>query len=184
MKNKTMTCYRWVTEDMTSEHNEKIKWEIGKWQKHEGEIELCKKGLHACASPLDSLNNVYGNRWFVSEAKGEIINDEDKFVASEMRLVKEIPIIIIKRFALFCAKQNLKYTKDEKVHSCVNVIKKYLDGKATEEEIRAAWAAAWAARAAWATREAVGAARAAAWAATRKEQEEELKRLIKEEVGI
>ena len=168
--NKITKCYRFVTDELKS-WNGNVQWELGKWQKHKGELELCHEGLHACISPLDSLNYINGDRWFISEAKGKIVKDNDKFVAGEMRLVKEIPIIVLKRFSLFCAKDCLKYyTKkypdDNRVSECIRITEAYLDGKATLDELSAAGSAA----------------RSAAGSAARRRQNKELLRLIKEAV--
>ncbi len=55
------------------------------------------------------IRNVYGQRWFISEARGEIDKQDNKFAASEMRIVDEIPKIVLQRFAIWCAKDSLKY---------------------------------------------------------------------------
>lgn len=68
----------------------------------------------------------------------------------------------LKYYGLECAKLSLKYTKDNRVKKCLNVVSKYLKGKANIDELRAAREAAWSARLA-ATESA--AARAAAWSA-------------------
>ena len=92
---KTIIGFKFIRDDMTSENGNQ-KWEIGKWYSMpKNKLELCEKGFHACLTPQQSLNFIYGHKWFQIEAKGKIIfsdeNDlEPKFVASEMRLVKEI----------------------------------------------------------------------------------------------
>ena len=94
-----MKCYRFVEQNLTSQHGS-IHWEIGKWQKHEGHLALCTSGFHASKRPIDSLHYVFGTRWFHAEARGTIIYDDDKFVASEMRLVREIPVKVVQQFAI------------------------------------------------------------------------------------
>ena len=123
---KTKICYRFVNEDMTSKQDGKTKWEIGKWNKQDGELKCCKNGLHASLTPLESLNNIYGDKWFIAEYKGKIVKDGDKFCVNEMRLIKEIPIMVIKKFALFCAKDCLKYYEkkypgDKRVSECIKI---------------------------------------------------------------
>lgn len=205
MKNKI--CYRFVKEDMTSNKDGVTKWKIGKWNKVEGKLKCCSNGLHASLTPRESLNNIYGDRWFIAEYRGNISKEDDKFCANEMRLIKEIPIIVIKRFALFCAKQCLKnyekqYPDDKRVSECIRITELYLDGKATLKELSAAESAAWstARSAAWsaawfaryaaesaalsAARSARYAAESAAWSAAESAalsaQNKELLRLIKE----
>ena len=183
---KTITCYRFVTDNLKSDEDKNISWIIGKWNKIDVKPKCCESGFHASMTSLQSLNNVYGNRWFIAEARGKFDKEYDKFCSTEMRLVKEIPIEVIKRFALFCAKDCLKYYEkeypnDNRVSECIRITELYLDGKATLKELTAARAAAWAA---WAAEDAARAAGAAwaAWAAraAEKRQEKEIKRLIKE----
>jgi len=171
----TIKCYRWVKDDMTSENDSKTLWKVGEWKKIEGKIKICEKGLHACKNPYDSMKNIYGNRWFLAESKGNIIEKGDKFVASEMRLIKELPNIIWKRFALFCAKECEKnyqkeYQNDKRVSDCNKATEDYLDGKIKIEELEKARSAAWSAvRSAVrsAARSAAFAAWSAAWSAVR-----------------
>ena len=161
--------YKFIQSDMKSK-NGNITWKLGKWQKHEGEIELCKNGFHACLTPKQTLDYVYGDKWFIVEARGKILHKkDDKFVASEMRLVKEIDALqVLKRWALWNAKQCLKnYTAwnkdDTRVADCIRVCEEFLDGKATIEQVNAARSAA----------------ESAAWSAARSAAEKELNRLVK-----
>jgi hypothetical protein len=142
-----MKGYKFVTKDLKSKEGN-CQWEIGKW-KHENEIKLCQKGLHACRTALQSLQYVYGDKWFIVEAKGKMKEEKgDKFVATDMRLVKEIPIDnIVKRFSLFCAKDCLKnyekkYPNDKRVSDCIKATEDYLDGKITLRKLDAARSAA------------------------------------------
>ena len=200
--------YRFVKDDMTSQSGH-TEWEIGKWNKHEGEIELCASGFHACKTPYQSIHNIYGNRWFLCEARGKIIHDKDKFVASEMRLVKEISETVSQWFALACARRALKYyTKkypdDNRVAVCLDANENYLNNPTPENlkklqdaayaanaayaAANAAYAAAYAANAANAAYAAANAADAAADAAEIKWQKNILNRLVKtapkKEAGI
>ena len=167
----TIKCYRWVKDDMTSENDSKTLWKVGEWKKIEGKIKICEKGLHACKNPYDSMKNIYGNRWFLAESKGNIIEKGDKFVASEMRLIKELPNIIWKRFALFCAKECEKnyekeYPDDKRVSDCNKATEDYLDGKIKIEELEKARSAAWSAVRS-AVRSAARSAADAVWSAAR-----------------
>ncbi len=136
---KRIKCYRFVGDDLTSENGE-LSWKIGEWNKVNGEIVCCTSGLHAALTPRDSISNVYGQRWFIAEARGEIVRQDNKFASSEMRIVEEIPMIVLQRFAIWCAKDSLKYyekkyPKDTRASDCIKAAEDYLDGKIKIEEL-------------------------------------------------
>ena len=59
----------------------------------------------------------------------------------------------LRLFAVWCAREALKLVKkpDQRSINACDVAERYANGKATKDELNAAWAAAWdAARAAWA----------------------------------
>jgi len=89
MKQKIIKGFKFIQDNMKSKNGNHI-WKIGKWYKYEGKLKICEKGFHACLTPQQSLEYIYGDKWFIVEARGNIINDSNKFVASEMRLIKEI----------------------------------------------------------------------------------------------
>jgi len=193
-----MKGYRFVTDDLKSEHG-KVQWKVGEWQKQGGTLKLCENGFHASKDPLDSLNYIFGTRWFQVEARGKILHDNDKLCAEEMRLVQEIPIIIIKKFAIECAKHVLpfyekQYPDDKRPRDAIGAAEKYLADPSPENlgllkkceaaAYAAAWNAAWTAAGDVAGDVARAAAYAAAWNAAgdaeRKWQHKHLKQLIKE----
>ena len=175
---KTQKGYKWLKQDMRSKNGNQ-KWEFDTWVKHEGELKLCENGLHASDNALDSLEYIYGDRWFIVEARGTILKDEDKFVASEMRLVKELDVKkILVPFACFAARRCLKffeekYPNDSRPRNAIEAAENYVKNPSEKNRApaRAARAAAEAAagaaaKAAWtAARAATKAAVAAAWAA-------------------
>ena len=163
-----MKGYRFVTDSLKSYYGQ-TQWIIGKWRKCKGELSLCHNGFHASQKPIDSLSYVTGTRWFECEARGQILKDTDKFCASEMRIVKEIPNKVIQRFAIDCAWRVLhkfeeKYPDDKRPRQAIEAARAYLKSP-TEENLaaEAAWAAARAA--AWDAAEAAWDAAEAAWAA-------------------
>jgi len=175
--------YRFVTDDLKSQHG-KVQWVVGEWQKQKGKLVLCGHGFHASQRPLDSLNYNFGIRWFECEARGNILKDIDKFCASEMRLVREIPNKVIQEFAIDCAWRVLhiferEYPTDKRPRQTLEAAKAYLKFPTGEnlEKLNAASAAARAAAwdAAW------DAAWAAASAAEQKWQNRHLLNLIRKE---
>jgi len=176
--NKTITGYKFIKQDMNSIKGG-TKWRLKQWKKHKGEINLCQKGFHATRTALQSLDYPYGPRWFIVEAKGEFKEKkDDKFVASEMRLVKELPTKkIAVEFAIKCAKRCLKnfekeYPEDKRPREAIEATKNWLkkptkkNGSAARFAAESAWSAAWSARSAGsAARSARSAAESAAMSA-------------------
>ena len=78
-----MKGYKFIHKDMKSE-NGNLKWEIGKWYQEE-DIEICERGLHACQEPLESLEYIYGERWFIVEAKEQETKDLYDFIISDLK---------------------------------------------------------------------------------------------------
>ena len=175
MKGGKMKGYRFVTNDLKSEH-ENIQWEIGKWQKCKGKLSLCECGFHASEKPIDSINYISGTRWFECEAKGKILKDRDKFCASEMRLTQEIPNKVLRQFAIDCARRILhifeeKYPIDTRPRRALEAARTYLQNPCEENRLTlvnasyASYAATHAARAAYVSYDAANAAANAANAA-------------------
>jgi len=166
----SVKCFRFVTENLKSQSGD-IQWIPGEWVKHEGPLSLCKSGLHASRDPLDSLNYVYGDRWYLAEARGKIVENKDKFCASEMRIVKEIPLTVIQRFAIDCAERMLKsfeekYPEDRRPREAIEAARRCLEDPTEENRSAArlaAWSAAWLTAGLAAGSAAESAARLAAW---------------------
>jgi len=79
-------------------------YEPGKTYEHEGEIELCESGFHACHE-LWQVWTYYQNNgktaYYEVECGGDIIESDDntgKFVCSEIKLVREIDVTDVARF--------------------------------------------------------------------------------------
>ena len=143
LENEMSKCYRFVNADMTSYQDKKIKWKLGEWKEQSGNLKCCSNGLHASLTPLQSLNNIYGEKWFIAEYKGKIVEEDNKFCASQMRLVKEIPIKVLQYFSIRCAKRVLKfyekkYPNDKRPALAIQAAEDFLDGKITIKEANAA----------------------------------------------
>ena len=173
----TKTGYKFVTANMKSREGN-ITWKLGEWQKHEGNIVPCESGFHACQEPRDAFENyIYGDRFFIVEARGKIKKENDKFVASEMRLISEVDLKRVSvEWAIYCASLVLsiyekEYPTDNRPRKAIEAAEKWLENPNEKNRIaaKAAAAAAKAAdAAAWAADTAAGAAwagDAAAWAA-------------------
>ena len=135
----TIECYRFVEPDLTSANGD-VTWRIGEWNRTTGPVRCCANGLHASPTPRDSLRNVYGRRWFLAEARGELSRQPHKFAASEMRLVEEIPAAVLRRFAVRCAQDALDHLErrhpvDARVRQCLQAADGFLDGTLHEADL-------------------------------------------------
>ena len=180
---KTIKGYKFIQKNMASKNGD-CRWKLKEWKKFDGELKMCSQGFHASLTPLDSLKYIYGDMWFVAEARGKILKDDDKFAASEMRLAEEIPVKkVLCWFAIACARRSLKYwdkkyPNDKRPLKSIEAAEIYLKNpntgnlnelKNAESAARSAWSAA---RSAWS-------AESAAWSAEIKWQNEILLKLIK-----
>lgn len=90
-----MKVYKATDKDMKCRG---FQYELGKTAEVEGDIELCKNGLHACEMPLDVLGYYApgdGSRYFEAELKdasSEKHSDDTKRVGKKLTLSAEIGI--------------------------------------------------------------------------------------------
>jgi hypothetical protein len=126
----------------------------GEWLTHDGPLELCESGLHACVDPFDALKYAPGPVLCLVEIDGETLTGDDKLVAMRRMIVKRLDMTTeLRAYARWCALSVIDKW------DAPDVVRMYLE--TGDETLRtAAWAAA---DAAWA---AADAARAAARAAT------------------
>ena len=92
-----MKGYKGMTKDMTCRG---MQYEVGKTYHVDGEIALCRNGLHFC----EQLYNVFGfyerdngNRYFEVSADGQIISNDMKSVASKLTIIRELTDIEVNR---------------------------------------------------------------------------------------
>ena len=146
---QTKIGYKWLTSNMRSMRGN-LTWKLGEWKKYSGKLKICKRGLHASPTPLDSLEYIYGNRWFIVEYSGNVIKEDDKFVASKMRIVKELDSKrILIPFACLCARRCLKnyekeYPKDFRPRKAIEAAEECIRNPTAKNKgiaTRASWKA-------------------------------------------
>ena len=90
-----MKVYKATDKDMKCRG---FQYELGKTAEVDGDIELCKNGLHACKMPLDVLGYYApgdGSRYFAAELEDvsdEMHSDDTKRVGKKLTLSAEIGI--------------------------------------------------------------------------------------------
>ena len=71
---------------------------------HDGELVMCRSGLHASESIIDALNYAPGSIVCRVELSGEVIHDDDKSVASERTILWRVRGgALLRDFARKCA---------------------------------------------------------------------------------
>ncbi len=178
--------YKFLKEDGLSTHADHP-WplptatEPGAWVEVEGELIACRNGLHSCTEK--NLVRWMAPHLYRLEYDGEVIDDDEKSFGRRARLVERIDAWndrTARLFAVDCAEHVARFWVAPedctwKPSDTLDVVRRYSEGKATEDELAAAGAAARAAAenaagyAAWnaAGYAAWNAARAAAWNAAR-----------------
>ena len=92
-----MKGYKGMSKDMTCRG---MKYEIGKTYEVDGEISLCKNGLHFCKNLKDVLDYYEkddNNRFFEVEAIGEVVSCGNKIVTDRLKIIRELSKKIINR---------------------------------------------------------------------------------------
>jgi len=147
----------------------------GAWMPPIADIKPCERGYHLCREK--DLLYWLGPAIWEAEYRGERIDAEDKIVVSEARLVRRLKNWndrTARLFACDCAERSLPifardFPNDKRPAEAIRVARLYAIGKATADEIAAAWDAARdaAGDAAWAAAGAAAGDAERAWQTTR-----------------
>ena len=124
-------------------------WTPGEWMPEiKGEIIPCKNGYHLCREK-DLMGWLRDTIW-IAEVDGELVEAEDKVVCRRVRLISGTAWneCNARLFACDCAEHVLhlyekEYTGDDRPRLAIETARAYANGKATEDELSAARAAAW-----------------------------------------
>ena len=137
----------------------------GEWLEHDGEAEICKRGLHASIHPFDALNYAPAANLALVECEDIIIEEADKFVCRRRKILKRVDATDLLRE--FARNRALSVAH---LWDCPSIVREYLEtGREDIREVakaaaRAAAMAIFPAKAAKAVK-AAEAADAATWAA-------------------
>ena len=110
------------------------KWEVGKWYKIMGELQLCENGFHCSRKAIDAMSYVHVEILARVEVRGKHIEKSDKECWSEMKIVKAWKWT--KRdsvaLAVFSAELVLEsfekdFPSDKNPRKAIEAAKKYLD---------------------------------------------------------
>ena len=120
----------------------------GKWTpKISGKLEICAVGYHL-TDDNHLIDWIAGNQLFEAEAKGKILQGDNKVACRQVRLLRQVVgwnDKTLRLFAVWCAREALKLidSPDQRSINAIDVAEKYANGEATQEELDAASYAAW-----------------------------------------
>ena len=122
---------------------------VGKVLKHDGDLVICDQGLHASERIIDALQYAPGPWIAKVELGGLFVRQGDKLYATERTILSVVNIEReLHEFAVMCAVNALELAgvTDERCWQAVDIKLAWLEGMATDADLAAASAAAWAAR--------------------------------------
>ena len=106
-KQNTIIAYKGFDKDLKCRG---LQYEVGKTYKHNGVVECCKGGFHACENPLDVLEyyNYFDSRYCKVEQSGVFSKKEEKTASSEIKIVSEIGFVGLFQDAIELIQKNTK----------------------------------------------------------------------------
>jgi len=184
----TFDGWHFLPKDCRLQYSDGRRVQKGKTNRVKGTPVLCVHGLHASARAVDALQYCKGPMVARVRLSGDIVVGNDKAVATaRTELTKRVDATkVLHEFACWCAERVLRRERkagrepDDRSWNAIKTKRAWLDGKATDDELNAAWVAAWAAAAAADAARAAAAAedRDAAKVAARNAQNAKLESLL------
>lgn len=159
------TLFKVLGPDREPMHGGRGQWpEPSVWTDPIRRIVPCVNGYHVCRLP--DLIDWLGPHLWVVEVRGERIDDDNKIVVGQARLVEHVDAWNSRTALLFaadCAERVLPLYEraspdDDRPRRAIDATRAYARSEISEEDLDATWSATWSA---------ARAAESAAWAATR-----------------
>ena len=178
----SILAYHFLSSDFTAGEGGEPPWEIGETRTvaEPSRIILCGYGYHSSPTLRDALEYAPGPLACLVKISEPVKKNDDKQVSASRTLLKAVNIEReLRLFACDCAEHVLhlyetRHPNDPRSREAIETARRFANGKARKQELRAAWDAARDAGAAWrsglfwdAAQAAGAAARDAAWAAAR-----------------
>ena len=155
MKEQGLLAWHFLPADGRLQFGARSKVKVGQTLRRDpAKLSLCNYGLHASVRPLDALKYAPGPVVCRVRLGGTIIEDDDKCVASRRTVLWMADAERdLRLFACWCVRNTPLHDgrtawdllTDKRSQTAVEVAERYADGLATQDELDAAWAAAWAA---------------------------------------
>ncbi len=167
-----MEGWHFLRESRTLGYDDNRHVAVGEMLTVDGDPELCMWGLHASKRAIDALVYAPGPLVCRVDVGGKIVEGDDKFVGTSRKVLWMADATkVLHEFACWCAERALLREReagrepDPRSWRAIEVKRAWISGEATDDELRAAQDAAWAAARAAAQDAAWAAAQDAAWAA-------------------
>jgi len=169
-----MTYFKVLNADRSAAHGGTGKWKARGWMPTIPDPVPCQRGYHLCRE--NDLVFWLGETIWEAEPgdiiieHGTVADGDSKVVTEKARLLRRLPWDerTARLFAADCAEHVAKYANpatQKIIRATLEVVRRYADEQATEDELNAARAAAWAARTAGDAARIAGDAARAAWIA-------------------
>lgn len=147
-----MKAYHFLKADFTAGEGNEKPWEIGETRTiaNANDVRLCEYGYHSSPTLLGALQYAPGPMACLVEVSEPLFKDTDKQVSVSRKLIRAINIERqLRLFGCDCAERVLyiweKHSNDERPRQAITIARAYANGKATDEQLAAAWDADWAA---------------------------------------
>ena len=140
--------YHYLKTDMTSRQGNEPPWTGGESRSITGPPVLCQVGYHASPTIFDALQYAPGPILCEVELGGKILTDTDKSVGQERRLIAAVNVDReLRLFACDCTERVLPlfeavYPDDKRPKEAIRIARLFAQGKATQQELDTAHAAA------------------------------------------
>ena len=142
-----MKRYKFLLEGLKSSSGN-MAWEIGKWEKIKGKVELCESGYHCSKQVYQAFSYVQGEILAEVEVGGQSEIGEDKEVWAEMKIIKawrwqkkDSVALSIYAASLVIDLFEKEYPSDDRPRKAIEAAKKWLKNTTKKNE-SAAWSAA------------------------------------------
>ena len=146
MKPETITAWHFLPANGRLTKGDNRKPVLNRWLHSEGTPKLCHHGLHASVAILDALKYAPGPVLCRVLLKGDIQHGGDKYVARSRKVIAKADVsLALHKFAIACARRALRRgsNPDPRSLAALRVKARWLAGKATDEELADAHAAAY-----------------------------------------
>ena len=119
---------------------------IGEWLVYEGDLEICRSGLHASRASLDALRYAPGSLLHLVDCEGDVCEQPDKLICRCRRIVATVDASrIMRQFTSECAALACwcaGLTDDVYQRAALGTTS-FAAGDITEQQMLDLWAAAW-----------------------------------------